>query len=151
MQSIDIESPQSPEARDDSSCFERTKNTQVPRNASEAFSRVSGEATGEKSLTSAMSNEPTSPAKSATAATAAAQAEAVSRPTNLDLSESASKPMRFKRVVKSLQAKRAEARLLSVPNIKYQKSADSQKSELRFEESSGGNFLRRFSKFSKLA
>ena len=79
----------------------------------------------------------------------------ISRPTNLDLAETTSKPpMRFKRVVKSLQAKRAEARLLSVPNIKYQKSADAQKSDLRYEHqqqesssSSGGNFLRRFSKF----
>jgi hypothetical protein len=81
-------------------------------------------------------------------------------------------PMRFKRVVRNLQAKRAQARLLSVPDIKYQKASISEvdanvKNETydaayrvrHSDESSGGafgatnidifagNFLRRFSKF----
>ncbi|KAL2734052.1 syntaxin-binding protein 5 isoform X7 [Vespula squamosa] len=73
------------------------------------------------------------------------------RPLELSLHENDRKP-RLKRIVMGIQSKR-EGRLLSVPNLKYQKTDGSTVCDLRCEDNTApvadsftGNLIRRFSK-----
>ncbi|XP_046820897.1 syntaxin-binding protein 5 isoform X5 [Vespa crabro] len=74
------------------------------------------------------------------------------RPLELSLHENDRKP-RLKRIVMGIQSKR-EGRLLSVPNLKYQKTDGSTVCDLRCEDNTApvadsftGNLIRRFNKF----
>ncbi|XP_046820893.1 syntaxin-binding protein 5 isoform X1 [Vespa crabro] len=76
------------------------------------------------------------------------------RPLELSLHENDRKP-RLKRIVMGIQSKR-EGRLLSVPNLKYQKTDGSTVCDLRCEDNTApvadsftGNLIRRFSRIDK--
>lgn len=147
--SVDLESPRSPDKCSPSS--EVPESSEAPKATCEDEDRPSLDAEVEKDT-----KESQGDARSNRNDTEGESANEAIRPTNLALFENEGKPMRFKRVVKGLQQAKREARLLSVPNIKYQKS-DGTVHDLRNEASSAGNetfagnLFRRFSKCSLLA
>ncbi|XP_043490591.1 syntaxin-binding protein 5 isoform X5 [Polistes fuscatus] len=137
-----------------SSCPRDTKNADsenerqnVERNETGTTTNVTTTSITSNSSSSSSSNTTSTPT-STTANTMAV------RPLELSLHENDRKP-RLKRIVMGIQSKR-EGRLLSVPNLKYQKTDGTTVCDLRCEDNTApvadsftGNLIRRFSRIDK--
>lgn len=144
--------------------FYSTTTPEAPRSLSpiESGDREADRETSRTTNEDARSDETdgvTADNKSRDRTNAASAGPESARPTNLALNEGESKSMKFKRIVRGIQAAKREARLLSVPNPRYQKEGAT--CDLRCEDASSGsaapesstfagNLMRRFSKCSLL-
>ncbi|KAI4495318.1 hypothetical protein M0804_001519 [Polistes exclamans] len=134
-----------------SSCHRDTKNADSENERQNVERNETGTTNvTTTNITSSSSSSNSSSTTTSTLASTTTNTMAV-RPLELSLHENDRKP-RLKRIVMGIQSKR-EGRLLSVPNLKYQKTDGTTVCDLRCEDNTApvadsftGNLIRRFSK-----